>query len=69
MGMRPIVVDGGDDKKKLSLDLGAEHYVDFTKEDVGAKVKEIADGVGAHGVLVTAYQSYKGQHSMPSPSS
>jgi propanol-preferring alcohol dehydrogenase len=62
MGMRPIVVDGGDEKRKLSTELGAEHFVDFKQEkDVGAKVKEIADGVGAHGVLVTAYQSYKGQ--------
>lgn len=61
MGMRPIVVDGGDQKKDMVMKLGAEAYVDFTKEkDVGAKVKEIADGVGAHGVLVTAYQSYKG---------
>lgn len=59
--MRPIVVDGGDDKKDLCMKLGAEAYVDFKKEeDVGAKVREIADGVGAHGVLVTAYQSYKG---------
>lgn len=62
MGMRPIVVDGGDQKKDLCLKLGAEAYVDFKSEkDVPAKVKEIADGVGAHGVLITAYQSYKGQ--------
>ena len=61
MGMRPIVVDGGSDKKELVTKLGAEHFVDFKEEkDVVAKVKEIADGVGAHGVLVTAYQSYKG---------
>lgn len=65
MGMRPIVVDGGDEKKELSMKLGAEAYVDFKKEsDVGAKVREIAGGVGAHGVLVTAYQSYKGQSCM-----
>ena len=61
MGMRPIVVDGGNEKKELVSKLGAEHFVDFKEEkDVVAKVKEITDGVGAHGVLVTAYQSYKG---------
>lgn len=63
MGMRPIVIDGGDKKCELTTSMGAEAFVDFTKEkDVAAKVKEIADGVGAHGVLVTAYQAYKGAH-------
>lgn len=62
MGMRPIVVDGGADKKKLSLECGAEEFVDFKEhKDVVARVKEITDGVGAHGVLVTAWQAYKGQ--------
>jgi D-arabinose 1-dehydrogenase-like Zn-dependent alcohol dehydrogenase len=32
MGMRVIAVDGGDDKKKLCSDLGAEKYIDFTQE-------------------------------------
>lgn len=58
--MRPIAIDGGAEKEKLCLEMGAEAFVDFTKEkDVVAKVIEIADGVGAHGVLVTAYQAYK----------
>lgn len=57
--MRPIVVDAGD-KKELCMQSGAEEFVDFTKEkDVPAKVREIADGIGAHGVLVTAYQAYE----------
>ena len=61
MGMRPIVIDSGAQKKELSTKVGAEVFVDFKEhEDVGARVKEIADGVGAHGVLVTAYQAYKG---------
>lgn len=60
MGMRPIVVDGGEEKKKLALNMGAEAFIDFREEkDVAAKVKEVADGIGAHGVLVTAWQSYK----------
>ena len=31
MGMRVIGIDGGDEKKELSLKLGAEHFIDFTK--------------------------------------
>ena len=58
--MRPIVIDGGEAKKKLSLEVGAEAFVDFREEkDVPKKVIEIADGVGVHGVVVTAYQAYK----------
>jgi len=60
MGMRPIVVDSGDAKKQLSMKMGAEEFIDFKEHsDIAARVKEIADGKGAHGVLVTAYQSYK----------
>lgn len=60
--MRPIVIDGGEAKKKLSLEMGAEAFVDFREEkDVAAKVIEIADGIGVHGVVVTAYQAYKSE--------
>ncbi|KAK4912159.1 hypothetical protein LTR49_019347 [Elasticomyces elasticus] len=60
MGMRAIAVDSGSAKKDLCLKMGAEEFVDFKEHsDVAARIKEIADGVGAHGVLVTAYQSYK----------
>ncbi|KAF2484410.1 chaperonin 10-like protein [Neohortaea acidophila] len=59
MGMRAIVVDAGS-KEQMCREMGAEAFVDFTKEkDVAAKVVEIADGIGVHGVLVTAYQAYK----------
>ena len=59
--MRPIVVDSGEQKEALAKKIGAEAFIDFKKEsDVPAKVREIADGVGAHGVLVTAWQTYKG---------
>jgi alcohol dehydrogenase, propanol-preferring len=61
MGMRPIAIDGGEAKKKLCMEMGAEAFVDFTQvKDVPAEVVRIADGIGAHGVLVTAYQAYKG---------
>lgn len=67
MGMRAIAIDGGDAKRDLCLSMGAEAFVDFTKEkDVPEKIKEIADGIGAHGVLVTAYQAYNGK--LPSTS-
>jgi len=60
MGMRPIVIDTGEQKKKLCLELGADEFIDFKEHaDVAARVKEVAGGVGAHGVLVTAYQAYK----------
>lgn len=60
MGMRPIVIDTGDAKKKLALDMGAEEFVDFKQvENVAEEVKKIAGGVGAHGVIVTAPQAYK----------
>ena len=59
MGLRPIVVDTGAEKEKLALDMGAEAFVDFKKEsDAAAKVVEHCDGVGAHGVFVTAPPSY-----------
>ncbi|KIW97455.1 uncharacterized protein Z519_01039 [Cladophialophora bantiana CBS 173.52] len=57
MGIRPIVVDTGDERRKLALNLGAEHFVDFKEEDPVKKVLEITEG-GAHGVIVTAVQSY-----------
>lgn len=60
MGMRPIVIDTGAQKKKLSLEMGAETFIDF-REVAGPiedEVKRAAGGVGAHGVIVTAYQAY-----------
>ncbi|KAI9929438.1 hypothetical protein AWENTII_009166 [Aspergillus wentii] len=60
MGMRPIVVDSGAMKRELALKMGAEAFVDFAEEeDVAGAVIQIADGVGAHGVFVTAPAAYK----------
>jgi D-arabinose 1-dehydrogenase-like Zn-dependent alcohol dehydrogenase len=59
MGMRPIAIDTGSDKRELCLSLGAEVFIDFKEvDDVPQRVVEIADG-GAHGVFVTAPQAYK----------
>ncbi|KAI1629926.1 alcohol dehydrogenase [Exophiala viscosa] len=49
MGLRPIVVDSGEDKKKLALSLGAEHFIDFKEGDPVKRVVELTEG-GAHGV-------------------
>lgn len=60
MGLRPIAIDTGADKKKLCIDTaGAEHFIDFKEvEDVAAEIVKLCDGIGAHGVFVTAVQSY-----------
>jgi propanol-preferring alcohol dehydrogenase len=61
MGFRPVVIDTGESKKKLALEMGAEEFVDFMQSsDVPAAVKAITDGIGAHGVFVTASPAYKG---------
>lgn len=57
MGMRPIVIHSGDAKKALATRLGAEVFLDFKQ---ARRVKEIADELGANGVVVTAWQTYKG---------
>jgi alcohol dehydrogenase, propanol-preferring len=58
-GLRPIVVDSGADKKELTLKRGAEAFVDFREvKDVAAEVVRVADGIGAHGVFVTAPSAY-----------
>ncbi|CAG8162066.1 unnamed protein product [Penicillium salamii] len=60
VGMRPIVVDTGEAKRKLALEMGAEAFIDFKEvTDASKAVIDIADGVGAHGVFVTAPAAYK----------
>ncbi|KAK6388867.1 hypothetical protein LTR65_007147 [Meristemomyces frigidus] len=54
MGMRVIAVDGGDDKRKLCKDLGAEEFIDFEQaKDLAAEVTRITT-YGAHAVIVFA---------------
>ena len=66
MGMRPVVVDSCEQKEALATKIGAEAFIDFKKEsDVPAKVREVSDGIGAHGVLVSAWQTYKGTNDEP----
>lgn len=58
MGMKVIAVDGGSDKEEMCKSIGADHFVDFMKvKDVAAEVVKLADGEGAHGLIVTASNS------------
>ncbi|KAE8419832.1 chaperonin 10-like protein [Aspergillus pseudocaelatus] len=55
MGLRVIGVDTGEDKEQLCFRLGCEGFVDHCKSnDLVREVIQVADGQGAHGVLVTA---------------
>ncbi|GAM91502.1 hypothetical protein ANO11243_095530 [Dothideomycetidae sp. 11243] len=59
MGLRPIVIDTGEARRELSMRMGAEAFIDFkTEEDVNAAAVKAADGIGAHGVFVTAAPAY-----------
>jgi len=60
MGLRAVAIDTGEAKKKLCVDTaGAEQFIDFKQVDsVADEVIRICDGIGAHGVFVTAVQSY-----------
>ena len=52
MGLRVIAVDAGAAKEKATKSLGAETYIDFTKEsDLPGAIKKVTEG-GAHAVIV-----------------
>ncbi|KAK9773091.1 putative Alcohol dehydrogenase 1 [Seiridium cardinale] len=58
MGLRTVVVDTGAERRNLAKESGAEAFIDFKEvENPAARVVEITAG-GAHGVFVTAIQSY-----------
>ena len=55
MGMNVIAIDGGDEKGQLCKELGAAHYVDFTKTpNTIEEVKKLTGGEGCEGVLCLA---------------
>jgi alcohol dehydrogenase, propanol-preferring len=59
MGFRPVVIDSGEEKRKLALEYGAEAFHSFEdSKDLAAEVIATCGGVGAHGVFVTAGESY-----------
>ncbi|WZH49370.1 chaperonin 10-like protein [Fusarium acuminatum] len=58
-GLRAIAIDTGDARRKLSLDSGAEHFIDFAVEDVEARVKEItSEGVSAVLVVTGSQEAF-----------
>ncbi|EKM77296.1 hypothetical protein AGABI1DRAFT_86600 [Agaricus bisporus var. burnettii JB137-S8] len=58
MGRRVIAIDGGEEKRKLCLSLGADHWIDFkTCKDVTAEIKRVTGGKGAHATVVTTASS------------
>jgi len=50
MGFRTVAIARGVDKEALALKLGAKHYIDSTKSDVGAELQKLG---GAKVVLST----------------
>ncbi len=58
MGLDPIAIDGGNEKRDLCMSLGASAYVDFqTTKDLVADVRAAtADGLGPHAALLVAVQ-------------
>lgn len=59
MGLRAVAIDTGDEKEKLCKEMGAEAFIDFKKVDnIAEEIVRICDGIGAHGVFVTAVQTY-----------
>ncbi|KAF1937154.1 hypothetical protein EJ02DRAFT_426899 [Clathrospora elynae] len=53
-GYKVIAIDSGAEKEKLSKEMGAVAFVDYTKGDVAQAVKDLTDGEGAHGVICVA---------------
>ncbi len=58
LGIRIIAIDSGEEKRKLCLASGAEHFIDFKTENALERVKEITGG-GAHGVGKHFYHLYR----------
>ena len=56
MGLQTIAIDSGDEKKKMTEELGARAFVDFaTSQNVVKDVQAAtADGLGPHAVLLVA---------------
>ncbi|WP_257294287.1 alcohol dehydrogenase AdhP [Endozoicomonas sp. YOMI1] len=53
MGLNVIAVDTGAEKKALSLDLGATHFIDFIREQPEEKIRSLL-GNGVHATVCTA---------------
>jgi len=60
MRLRSLAIDTGAGKEKLCKEVGgAQHFIESRKvENVAREVVRICDRISAHGVFVTAVQSY-----------
>ncbi|KAM0194256.1 hypothetical protein ACHAPA_005062 [Fusarium lateritium] len=56
MGIHAIAIDGGEEKEKMCMELGAQTFIDFTKsKNLIADVKATtSDGLGPHAALLVA---------------
>ncbi|KAJ3541606.1 hypothetical protein NM208_g4535 [Fusarium decemcellulare] len=55
MGLHVIALDGGEEKRKVCTELGADTFVDFTSSrDIVADIKNASSGLGPDGVLLLA---------------
>ena len=56
MGLHVVAIDGGEEKRKMCMELGASVYVDFgaTKDLVQDVKNTTEDGFGPHAVIVLA---------------
>lgn len=55
MGLRVTALDGGDEKRKVCTELGADTFVDFkTSTDIVGDIKKATHGLGPDGVLLLA---------------
>ncbi|KDR79982.1 hypothetical protein GALMADRAFT_242163 [Galerina marginata CBS 339.88] len=58
MGLRVVAIDGGEEKHKLVMELGADHWIDFTQtKDIVADIKKATGGLGPHAAVVTTASS------------
>ncbi|KJZ69704.1 Alcohol dehydrogenase 1 [Hirsutella minnesotensis 3608] len=58
MGLYAVAIDGGDEKRRACLELGANTFIDYTtSNDITADVRAASlDGLGPHAILVIAAQ-------------
>ncbi|KAL7765347.1 hypothetical protein ACKLNR_003263 [Fusarium oxysporum f. sp. zingiberi] len=55
MGLRVTALDGGDEKRKVCTELGADTFVDFkTSTDIVGEIKNATGGLGPDAVLLLA---------------
>ncbi|KIJ37010.1 hypothetical protein M422DRAFT_232219 [Sphaerobolus stellatus SS14] len=55
MGLRVLAIDTSEDKKNLSLKLGAEKFIDFkTSKNLVQDIRDATDGLGPLAAIVTA---------------